>query len=364
MSSTHASLQVSEDSTKKPLVVERGKDCAPSRPSLWRRLVQYGSAEYVTVGSMCLNFFSSTCIVVANKYAMDSLGFRYGSTLTLFHFICTSALLYVSSRCFGLFERKPCELYKVAKLAAGAAGFVMLTNLSLQYNSVGFYQVMKVMTTPTIVVIEALFYQKQLENRLKLALTPVCLGVVLTTATDFRLNLHGTLIASAGVIVTSLYQIWSGTMQKTLQLDALQLQYYTSPMSALFLLPFVPLMDNWRPGSPDSIFAYAFTPYRLGVILMTGVLAFLVNISIFMVIGRTSPVTYNVLGHAKTAVIISSDFLFFGRPRDLRNFAGVLLTMIGVVWYTHLKLEDQRSDAKSKVNDSSGSICKASTASP
>ncbi|KAF6003418.1 hypothetical protein F1559_004612 [Cyanidiococcus yangmingshanensis] len=273
MLSTQTSLDVSKESHQASM--DRGnEEWTRERPSLWKRLAQMNAAELVTAGTMTLNFLSSTCIVVANKYAMDSMGFHFGSTLTLFHFICTSALLYVTTRCLGLFERKPCDLRKIAKLAAGAAGFVVLTNLSLQHNSIGFYQVMKVMTTPTIVVIEAIFYQKHLENRLKLALTPVCLGVVLTTTTDFRLNLTGTLIATAGVLVTSLYQIWSGTLQKSLQLNALQLQYYTSPLSAVFLLPFVPLLDNWRPRHVDSIFNYDFTIDRLAVISVTGLLAF------------------------------------------------------------------------------------------
>ena len=33
--------------------------------------------------------------------------------------------------------------------------FVVFNNLSLQYNSVGFYQLMKVLTTPVVVVLQA-----------------------------------------------------------------------------------------------------------------------------------------------------------------------------------------------------------------
>lgn len=304
------------------------------------------AAENVaTAGTMALNFGSSVAIVVANKYVMDKLRFGFGSTLTLFHFLCTSALLALSAHAFGLFAVKRCELAKVAKLAAGGAGFVVLTNLSLQHNSIGFYQVMKVMTTPTIVLIEATLYGKHLENDLKLALAPVCIGVVVTTVTDFRLNAFGTVIAAAGVLVTSFYQIWSGALQRTLQVSALQLQYYTAPLSALFLVPFVPLFDNWRADAPHdagSIFAYRFTAHNVAVIALTGVLAFLVNVSIFMVIGRTSAVTYNVLGHAKTAFIITTDFLCFGRPFNAQNVVGIVLTMAGVIWYTNLKMQKQQ----------------------
>jgi len=64
-------------------------------------------------------------------------------------------------------------------------------------------------------------------------------------------------------------------------------------------------------------------------IAITGVLAFGVNVSIFMVIGKTSAVTYNVLGHFKTCTLLSVDYLFFGRPFDIKNFTGIVITLCG-----------------------------------
>eukprot|EP00168_Porphyra_purpurea_P018697 TRINITY_DN709_c0_g1_i2.p1 TRINITY_DN709_c0_g1~~TRINITY_DN709_c0_g1_i2.p1 ORF type:complete len:336 (-),score=126.56 TRINITY_DN709_c0_g1_i2:1577-2584(-) len=261
----------------------------------------------------------------------------------LFHFVATYVLLLVAAA-VGVFEKKPLPLKETAKLAAGSMGFVVLTNLSLQYNSVGFYQVMKVMTTPTVVIIEALAFAKVLEVPLRLALVPVCLGVIFTAATDFRLNAVGTAFAVAGVLVTSFYQIGAGTLQRSLDCSALQLQLYTAPMSALFIMPFVPLFDNWRPSSPTSIWEYEFGTTNLLVIGLTGVLAFLVNVSIFLVIGRSSAVSYNTLGHFKTCFILISDFVLFSRPLDVRSAAGILMTMVGVFWYTHLKLDKVRRE--------------------
>lgn len=274
--------------------------------SLGARLrANVGAADPSTAAAMLLNFCSSTGIVIGNKLVMERYGFRFATTLTLIHFLATYTLLLA---CVGLrvFERKRLPLGPVAKLAAGSMGFVVLTNLSLQYNSVGFYQVMKVMTTPTVVAIEALFFAKYLEGPLKLALVPVCAGVVFTAATDFRLNLVGTLFAVAGVLVTSCYQIGAGSLQKSLDCSALQLQLYTAPLSALFILPFVPLFDDWSVGSPTGIWEFEFTTANTGAILATGAMAFLVNVSIFWVIGRSSAVSYNTLGHFKTCFILVS----------------------------------------------------------
>lgn len=307
-------------------------------------LRETSTVDWTAFSYMLLNFTASTCLVVVNKLLMDKFHFRYATTLTCFHLLSTFLLLVVVSK-LGAFEVKALPLKQVWKLAAGTMGFICLTNLSLQHNSVGFYQVMKVMTTPTVVIIEALLYQKYLETQLKISLLPVCLGVIVTTVTDFRLNMVGAAYAVAGIIVTSFYQIWSGTLQKSLDCNALQLQYYVAPLAALFVLPFIPIFDNYSFSDLDSIWFFEFTATNMTLIATTGFIGFLVNISIFLVIGRSSPVSYNVLGHGKTIFVLMSDFLIFGRPVTMQSSAGILLTMIGVFWYTQRKLDKTLADA-------------------
>lgn len=315
-------------------------------------------ADVGTMSCMALNFMSSTCLVVVNKLVMDKFGFKYATTLTCFHLICTYLLLLVTAR-LRFFEIKKLPVRDVSKLAAGTMGFICLTNLSLQHNSVGFYQVMKVMTTPTVVIIESLLYQKYLDNQLKISLIPVCLGVIVTTVTDFRLNLVGTGYAVAGVIVTSFYQIWSGTLQRSLDCNALQLQTYVAPLAALFVMPFVPIFDRYSGADPGSIWFYKFDSTNAPAITVTGFFGFLVNISIFLVIGRSSPLSYNILGHCKTVVVLLSDFILFGRPVTFKSTIGILLTLCGVFWYTSLKLERARNEKEARERNESMSDIKA-----
>lgn len=300
-----------------------------------------------TSAAMALNFMSSVSIVIVNKLVMDKYGFHFAVTLTAFHLWSTFLLLLLTAKC-GVFEIKRLPVRDVAKLAAGTMGFICLTNLSLQHNSVGFYQVMKVMTTPTVVMIEAMVYQKYLENKLKLSLVPVCVGVILTTVTDFRLNVTGTLYAVAGVIVTSFYQIWSGTLQRSLDCNALQLQTYVAPLAAMFILPLMPLLDMYDVNDLHSIWYYNWTLRNACVIAVTGFFGFLVNVSIFLVIGRSSAVSYNILGHCKTVVVLLSDFVLFGRPKSFKSSVGIVLTLVGVFWYTSLKLEKARVEREAR----------------
>mmetsp|Transcript_18393 Transcript_18393/g.45249 ORF Transcript_18393/g.45249 Transcript_18393/m.45249 type:complete len:356 (+) Transcript_18393:37-1104(+) len=297
-------------------------------------------AEWDVIGAMLFNYASSTGIVSANKLLMRH-GFTYATTLTFCHFIFTTIGLLVCAR-LGVYQVKPLDVRKAARLSFFGMGFVVCSNLSLQYNSVGFYQVMKHMTVAAVVAIEATLYRKFLDRRLWVPLTLIVAGVLVTGATDFQLNLMGTVYATLNILSTAFYQIWCGTLQKSLEANSLQLQLYTAPLSALFIIPVLPLLDNWNPGKAGNIFAYHMTPSAAGGILLTSVLAFCVNISIFMVIGKTSAVTYNVLGHFKTCTLFLVDFLVFGRPVEIRNILGIITTLCGVVWYSQVKLQQTR----------------------
>lgn len=292
---------------------------------------------------IAFNFFSSTGIVSANKLVYEA-GFHFGATLTFIHFVCTTLGLLLLART-GAFTPKRLDVRKAMKLAVAGMGFVVFSNLSLQYNSVGFYQVMKHMTVVGVIIIEAVYFRKFLPWRFLGALATMCTGVIITGTTDFKLNMVGTMFAIANILCTSFYQIWCGSLQKSLDANPLQLQLYIAPLSALAIIPVVPMFDNYSLTSPDSIFHFVPTANNVSAILFTGALALCVNISIFLVIGKTSAVTYNVVGNGKTAFLFAVDFLVFGRPFEPTNVFGMTLTLCGVIWYTQLKLK-ARADAE------------------
>jgi len=280
-----------------------------------------------------LNASSSIGIVFMNKVVFQIYGFKNGTLLTLIHF-CFTFLGLEICRQFGVFERKPISIRQVLPLCGSFCGFVVLTNLSLVYNSVGFYQMMKVLTTPLLVIIQSTWYGEVFSLKIKASLLLTCVGVAIATVTDAEANAFGTFVAASALLITCMYQIWVGTKQKELECNSYQLLYYQAPISAVMLVPIVPLFDDMRN------FVMPSTETQL-VIFGSSVLAFLVNLSIFLVIGKTSPVTYNVLGHFKLCVILSLGFVFFGQLIDWRNLTGVAVTLSGVFWYTHLKQAKQ-----------------------
>eukprot|EP00047_Mylnosiga_fluctuans_P020544 m.93456 g.93456 ORF g.93456 m.93456 type:complete len:323 (+) comp8538_c0_seq1:2133-3101(+) len=290
---------------------------------------------------LLVNYLSSISIVFLNKVV-----YNYGFpnlALTLLHFLVTFIGLRICAS-LGIFEIKKVNIPAVIPLCLSFCGFVVLTNYSLQYNTVGFYQLAKVLTTPCIVVIQSLYYNTTFSWPIKLSLLPICVGVALASNADTSTTTTGLIFAIAGVFVTSFYQIWVQTKQKELDLNPYQLLYYQAPISSVMLAAILPFLEP--PFEPQGVFGSNWPSEAWGAVFGSAIVAFVVNLSIFVVIGRTSPITYNVLGHFKLCTVIAGGFLIFGDPLNRAQGMGIVLTLIGVFTYTHLKLNEPKAPAK------------------
>jgi len=77
-------------------------------------------------------------------------------------------------------------------------------------------------------------------------------------------------------------------------------------------------------------------------IIISGVLAFTVNLSIFLSLRNVTPVTYQIVGQLKTISILVGSFLLFGQQMETKNLFSMVLTVMGVFYYTYSKLQVQK----------------------
>ena len=113
------------------------------------------------------NLLASIGVIQVNKYIYVYYGFS-NMALTCLHFILTFLGLIICQM-FGLFSFKKVPVVKMLPMALSFCCFVLLTNYSLQYNSIGTYQCFKALTTPIIVVIDTLIYKKVYSTKVKLS---------------------------------------------------------------------------------------------------------------------------------------------------------------------------------------------------
>ncbi|GKB63561.1 hypothetical protein Tco_0919747 [Tanacetum coccineum] len=75
-------------------------------------------------------------------------------------------------------------------------------------------------------------------------------------------------------------------------------------------------------------------------IVLSCLISVSVNFSTFLVIGKTSPVTYQVLGHLKTCLVLAFGYVLLHDPFSWRNILGILIAVVGMGLYSYFCTRD------------------------
>jgi solute carrier family 35 protein E3 len=202
-------------------------------------------------------------------------------TLTAIQMAFTSLGLVICLQ-MNTFTRKTVSIMRVLPLAIAFCAFVVFTNLSLEYNTIGTYQLFKVLTTPVVALISWQYYKTKYSRMVILTLIPVVVGVCTHSVNDIKLTIFGTIIATIGVLSASLYQVWVGERLKELEMNSQQLLFYQAPLSAILLVPFILYMETFPSYTTNEEQQTA-----LITVLTSGIVAFVVNLSVYWVIKNT-----------------------------------------------------------------------------
>ncbi|KAG5514994.1 hypothetical protein RHGRI_036136 [Rhododendron griersonianum] len=248
-----------------------------------------------TIGALSLSVVSSVSIVICNKALISTLGFTFvlslaesqyidadffgwkrsrdSTTLTSWHLLVTFCSLHVALW-MKFFEHKPFDRNAVMGFGILNGTSIGLLNLSLGFNSVGFYQM-------------------------------------------------------------------TNTIQKKFKVSSTQLLYQSCPYQAITLFVTGPFVDGLL--TDKNVFSFNYTPIVLGFIVLSCLISVSVNFSTFLVIGKTSPVTYQVLGHLKTCLVLGFGYVLLRDPFSWRNILGILIAVVGMVLYSYCcSLESQQ----------------------
>jgi solute carrier family 35 protein E3 len=297
-----------------------------------------GSQNAAAAAWIASSIVSSTAIISLNKYISRTYQFDFMTSLTAFHFLATYVLLELMCR-MGFFKRADGYPTRARfTIAFFGVGSVVFMNYNLAKNSVGFYQLSKLCNIPTMVVYDLLVNSKRTPPNTLAALAILLAGVYLYSVNDVELNVLGSVIAVIAVILTAAFQLTGQTDQGKYSISGPQLQHASAlPQFALCLAA---ALGSEVANQQHTILAHAFCLNELLLIALTGVISVSVNVSCFGIIGKTSALTYQVVGHVKTMLILLIGILFFPpkepvpRLQMLKTGAGMLISVVGVVLYS------------------------------
>ncbi|KAH1139560.1 hypothetical protein GYH30_028778 [Glycine max] len=285
----------------------------------------------VDAAAWVFNVVTSVGVIIVNKALMATYGFSFATTLTGLHF-ATTTLMTTLLRILGYVQPSHLPLPELLKFVFFANFSIVGMNVSLMWNSVGFYQIAKLSMIPVSCLLEVFFDNIRYSRDTKLSIGVVLLGVGVCTVTDVSVNTKGFVSAFMAVWSTSLQQYYVHFLQRKYSLSSFNLLGHTAPAQAASLLLLGPVLDYWL--TNNRVDRYAYNAGSLIFIFMSCTIAVGTNLSQFICIGRFTAVSFQVLGHTKTILVLIMGFFFFGREGlNVHVVLGMVIAVFGMIWY-------------------------------
>ncbi|CAM8942731.1 unnamed protein product [Rhodiola kirilowii] len=283
------------------------------------------------VAAWMFNVFTSVGIIIVNKALMATYGFSFATTLTGLHF-ATTTLMTLVLRWLGYIQPSQLPLPELLKFVLFANFSIVGMNVSLMWNSVGFYQIAKLSMIPVSCLFEVVFDKIRYSRDTKLSIMVVLLGVAVCTVTDVSVNTKGFLAAVVAVWSTALQQYYVHFLQRKYSLGSFNLLGHTAPVQAASLLLLGPFVDYLLTNQRVDAYDYSMTSVLF--IALSCTIAIGTNLSQFICIGRFTAVSFQVLGHMKTIFVLIMGFFFFGKEGlSLQVVLGMSIAILGMIWY-------------------------------
>ncbi|GLI58814.1 hypothetical protein VaNZ11_000580 [Volvox africanus] len=298
-------------------------------------------ASFLVTSIAILSWYTSNIgVLILNKYLLSSTGFHYPVFLTLCHMLASLLIGVLASVC-QILPLKPLKStqqgYKIVVLSGVFCTTVVLGNVSLKFIPVSFNQAIGA-TTPFFTAILAYFMQGQTEAPLTYySLIPIMGGVIIASGGEPLFSVIG---FTCCLIATSLRALKS-VLQSLLmtdpseKLDPMSLLVYMSGVSVAILVPLTICLEplSWQAALVMMERSSSFAYWLLG----NSSLAYLVNLTNFLVTKYTSALTLQVLGNAKGVVAAAVSVAVFRNVVTGQGALGYAITVAGVFMYSESK---------------------------
>lgn len=331
--------------------VQPSKLCGLTRAQVVHSLDVYSSIS-AWIGMSC-------GIILFNKWVLTIwMGglFDLPITLTLLHMVfCSAAAFLVVHLQVGPKFEKPkmsTRVYVtgVLPIAATFAASLWWSNGVYAYLSVSFLQMLKALTPAGVYFTGIAFGLEKFGFGNLAVMLSICGGIALASYGELRFSLLGVTMQLAAIVADALRIVFIQILVQSrgLKLNPISTMYYVSPASAVMLL--VP----WYCYEFEAVryfynFPETLIAYRAGsVLLFSAVLAFLLNMTIYTLVTKTSALTLNVSGVLKDWALIGLSYYVFGDKVSPTSLLGYSIAFAAVVYYNYKKLQSMQEETSKK----------------
>ncbi|XP_072994166.1 probable sugar phosphate/phosphate translocator At3g14410 [Typha latifolia] len=288
-----------------------------------------------------------------NKWVLSSkqINFPYPVALTLLHMLFSSVLCFALTKVFKIIkieEGMTTETYTTSVVPIGAmfAMTLWLGNSAYLYISVAFAQMLKAVMPVAVFLLGAAAGLEEMSSRMFFIMSVISFGVIVASYGEVTISWVGVVYQMGGVVAEALRLIFIEIFlkRKGVRLNLISMMYYVSPCSALCL--FIPWIFLEKP-KMDSSGSWNFPPL---ILFFNCMCTFVLNLSVFLVISRTSALTARVTGVVRDwVVVLLSAIIFADTKLTVINIVGYGIAIAGVVAYNNHKLKVEASRINSQI---------------
>ena len=209
---------------------------------------------------------------------------------------------------------------------------IVVGNASLRYVSVSLVQIVRSSIPMFTMALSYWLLQKRYTRPEIMSLVPLVFGVAIASIGEVEFHMLGFMLTVLVCFLSSLKSVLTSKfLSNSYRLHPLDLLRRMSLYAFFLLLPLVwiierpHMLDEWK-GNGD--------PFSYFVLLVSGFMAFALNISNFETTKKTSALTVTVAGNVKHILTIVLSIVIFKNPISSTNFLGSVVAIGGAAWYS------------------------------
>ncbi|KAI0381814.1 TPT-domain-containing protein [Hypomontagnella monticulosa] len=278
--------------------------------------------------------FFSNLTILFNKWLIDDAGFPV--ILTWWHMTFATLATQVLARTTGLLDGRhkiqmTTQLYMKLVVPIGLlySGSMVTSTLVYLYLNVPFIQMLKSAAPVITLLIGWLWGVENPTYKTFAYIMLIVTGVALASLGEIHFSWPGFLYQVGGTIFESVRIIMIQSLMSSsgLSMDPLVSLYYYAPVCAVTNLV-LSLASEW-----SSVVWIHASEAGLGMLLLNAVVAFLLNVSSVLLIGKTSALILVLSGILKNILLVVAAVVIWGTPITFIQLIGYSWAIIGLFLY-------------------------------
>jgi len=278
----------------------------------------------------------SSSVIIFNKWVLHSAEFKFPLFLTTWHMVFAAVVTQGLAKFSTVLDSRhkvpmTPQLYMRAIVPIGLffSFSLICGNVAYLYLSVSFIQMLKALNAVVTLLATWAFAISPPDMKKLVNVSAIVVGVVIASFGEIKFVMFGFLIQLAGIFFEAvrLVMVQRILSSPEFKMDPLVSLYYYAPACAAINGFFTLFIEIPKMGMDDI--------YRVGVFVLiaNAAVAFMLNVSVVFLIGKTSAVVLTLSGVLKDILLVVASMVIFLDPVSGLQFFGYSIALGGLVYY-------------------------------